>query len=1209
MAREDVLMTGSLDLDSDLTIIKDGSVIDALNVNRISHNGNSSFLRNTLNGNRPFVDPTYTLPAGMNKTMGVYVDREKNRIIDFLYNSNGSNQIRIWDLSAKRIRVIIEDNTAQTGGDAILAFNPNSPITSIDILHRNPVYGDLLSWCCTYDRPKQINIDKTLAATGFYAILDYEDILQIRKAPLTPPSSAYQNDTTRSSNALRNFLFQFSYRYIYDDFSVSTYAPLSKVALPQGSADPSIDVNPTNNNYIALSLETPPNLVTKIEIIARQSEGQSGWSDPFLVKTILLNNPLTSPPIFNFYGDGSYPPVDVQDFLLSYTFLPDIAEAQCFINGNVRLYGCITEGQDYSSVVPNITMSTSLEDVKSSKAGITTPIKVSEIQMTWSLFNSNSVQFTAKYIGSGQITGNCVVSFTAAIRHHGSFNSSHWSYYNSSITLTAGSETNSVVIDSGSQVDQGAYNASAISVNGNEINAQTDFFSIAKYDWLGQYKFGLIYKDDFNKTNTVYTEDALSIFMPDFSFYTDNQGGSVIQAPVISASINHLPPSWATSFDWVRTKRVNYSFVQYWAALNVLVDQKYLYIDISNLTYYFNNCNQSTNQKYDFAPGDKVKILYYPALGSGKEFSYIQKEMTVIGMPVNPPIGNTSALTGFQITNPGWGYVTAPTVNITGGGGSGAKAHAVLVNGTVVNIVLDEGGTGYTSVPTITFSGGGGTNAAAVAISGYFAGTFLKFNLDTDTYPQGTCYIKIFRPAVKFAKEDTVYFEFGEHYPILTDGSGNRYHGGSVQNQTATQPATFTFREGDVFLTNLNIPNSVTNQPVTFFPWTPFMSMSFDDNFLAGQNSNGRAFSEFINAKRLRYPALYRFSGQIIDNTQLNRLSLVNDNDKDQFDESYGAIRRFVQRQNFVRVFQERKVGRVPVLSRIITNADGSQSLIEADTLMNRIQYEVSIYGIGDAPASLVSNNNADYFTDTNMGVVARASNDGVDAISILNKTNSLFANILAGYNYTMIGETSPNPSVPNALNPQITGFLNTFTNEYVLCMSSVDRWLNNTPFIQQNAMTIGYSQNYDGFESKYSFTPEFGCSINGKMFTFYGGMAYSHDNPIQNNFYGVQYDSYVQVVANQNILEDKGYLSLKETATAIWYCDLITTSLGQSSNIPLSSFSLLEGNPSAAFLRSINEGGLIVGTPLKGKYVVIRFRITTTTPQSIGAVSIETKD
>jgi predicted secreted hydrolase len=89
------------------------------------------------------------------------------------------------------------------------------------------------------------------------------------------------------------------------------------------------------------------------------------------------------------------------------------------------------------------------------------------------------------------------------------------------------------------------------------------------------------------------------------------------------------------------------------------------------------------------------------------------KEWTVqLGNPSNQ-------LSVINVVNGGSGYTSAPTVQITGGGGSLASASAVVTNGVVSGIILISGGIGYTSVPTVTLTGGGGSGATAQAVFSY----------------------------------------------------------------------------------------------------------------------------------------------------------------------------------------------------------------------------------------------------------------------------------------------------------------------------------------------------------------------------------------------------------------------------------------------------------------------------------------------------------
>jgi hypothetical protein len=73
-----------------------------------------------------------------------------------------------------------------------------------------------------------------------------------------------------------------------------------------------------------------------------------------------------------------------------------------------------------------------------------------------------------------------------------------------------------------------------------------------------------------------------------------------------------------------------------------------------------------------------------------------------------------TGITEINVTNPGFGYTTAPTVTITGDG-TGATATATIINGRVQKITVTNRGTDYTTA-LITLSGGNGYGATAVAV-------------------------------------------------------------------------------------------------------------------------------------------------------------------------------------------------------------------------------------------------------------------------------------------------------------------------------------------------------------------------------------------------------------------------------------------------------------------------------------------------------------
>ena len=68
---------------------------------------------------------------------------------------------------------------------------------------------------------------------------------------------------------------------------------------------------------------------------------------------------------------------------------------------------------------------------------------------------------------------------------------------------------------------------------------------------------------------------------------------------------------------------------------------------------------------------------------------------------------SSGAVSAIAVGSGGTGYTVAPTVTISGGGGSSATATATISSGVVTGITVTAGGSGYTTSPTVTFSAGG----------------------------------------------------------------------------------------------------------------------------------------------------------------------------------------------------------------------------------------------------------------------------------------------------------------------------------------------------------------------------------------------------------------------------------------------------------------------------------------------------------------------
>jgi hypothetical protein len=88
-----------------------------------------------------------------------------------------------------------------------------------------------------------------------------------------------------------------------------------------------------------------------------------------------------------------------------------------------------------------------------------------------------------------------------------------------------------------------------------------------------------------------------------------------------------------------------------------------------------------------------------------------------------------SGVSSIQVTNPGAGFISQPTITIDGDG-TGANASAVIVNGKIQSIEMVNRGIDYTRA-TVTITGGGGYGATASAVIDGRTGTIRTVYYDS----------------------------------------------------------------------------------------------------------------------------------------------------------------------------------------------------------------------------------------------------------------------------------------------------------------------------------------------------------------------------------------------------------------------------------------------------------------------------------------------
>lgn len=117
----------------------------------------------------------------------------------------------------------------------------------------------------------------------------------------------------------------------------------------------------------------------------------------------------------------------------------------------------------------------------------------------------------------------------------------------------------------------------------------------------------------------------------------------------------------------------------------------------------------------------QVELFQYSSERIDTGISTIDNFESLKSFTTNLTRSNYGEVTEITVVNRGSGYTAVPDVTITGGGGRGATAVAVLGTdsnaGKVIRIDITNGGTSYNSIPTVTLSTStSGVTATATAV-------------------------------------------------------------------------------------------------------------------------------------------------------------------------------------------------------------------------------------------------------------------------------------------------------------------------------------------------------------------------------------------------------------------------------------------------------------------------------------------------------------
>jgi hypothetical protein len=295
---------------------------------------------------------------------------------------------------------------------------------------------------------------------------------------------------------------------------------------------------------------------------------------------------------------------------------------------------------------------------------------------------------------------------------------------------------------------------------------------------------------------------------------------------------------------------------------------------------------------------------------------------------------------------------------------------------------------------------------------------------------------------------------------------------------------------------------------------------------------------------------------------------------------TYGSIQKLYTTDGNIVAFHEDRVMKILAQKDALYNAGGGKNVAISSNFLGSDEPYATTHGISTNPESFaVDSFGRQYFADRSRSSICRLSQSGIDAISTYgmkdwfdDHLNSYTTKILGSfdekkglYNVTIFGAITDDVSDKSYTDNEELTEGPCDCNEVV----SGDFTYSNSD-LTYFGRTLSFSEETKGWTTFKSFVPEDGVSINNEYYTFKNGNIYKHhSNSTRNNFYGVQFDSSVSVIFNDEPASVKSFMTINyegsqaRTTSSLtdseyhnlnnkdgWYVDNIVTDLQDCENL-----------------------------------------------------------
>jgi len=241
----------------------------------------------------------------------------------------------------------------------------------------------------------------------------------------------------------------------------------------------------------------------------------------------------------------------------------------------------------------------------------------------------------------------------------------------------------------------------------------------------------------------------------------------------------------------------------------------------------------------------------------------------------------------------------------------------------------------------------------------------------------------------------------------------------------------------------------------------------------------------------------------------------------------HGSIQVVKSRDTNLAVVTEDKCFSIIADKDALFKADGSSDLISKSVVLGAVTTYQGDYGTKN-PESFTIDNYRSYFVDAARGQVCRLSNDGITPISSQGMHDWFADNLKPG---TVDGTQTTIKKIIGTFDDRKSLYNVSITQQFEVPKNDNNAKAYAAP--TTTVYTLSYSENSKGWVSFRDIDPENGLSINNDFYTFkFGALWKEYSNDTRNNFYGVQYESSLTAIFNDQPGSIKSFTSVNYEGT-----------------------------------------------------------------------------